>query len=127
VRLVLDRIWFGSDQLCGKRLQAALPEWLPHYEKEYGALALPLKEKLANISAATIDRLLSPVRYAKGIYFGRGSVKRSATFRKRQRRARQSDDSGLFRSPCERFVEPCFATICCVSMDDSALGSFIDS
>jgi hypothetical protein len=62
VRLVVERIWFGSDQLCGKRLQAALPEWLPNYKKEYGALALPLKEKLANISAATIDRLLSPVR-----------------------------------------------------------------
>jgi hypothetical protein len=25
VRLVLKRVWFGSDQLCGKRLKAALP------------------------------------------------------------------------------------------------------
>jgi hypothetical protein len=58
-------------QLCGKRLQAALPEWLPNYEKEYDALALPLKEKLANISAATIDRLLSQVR-AKARRKGRG-------------------------------------------------------
>jgi hypothetical protein len=33
LRLVLERIWFGSDQLCGKRLQAALPEWLPHTRK----------------------------------------------------------------------------------------------
>jgi hypothetical protein len=31
VRLVLERICLGSDQLCGKRLQAALPEWLPNY------------------------------------------------------------------------------------------------
>src|SRR6266516_4472838 len=69
---------------------------------------------------------IRPVRYAKGIYFGHGSVKRAATFCKRQRRARQSDYSGLFRSPCERFVEPCFATICCVSMDDSALCSLVD-
>src|SRR5213076_1898990 len=42
VRLVLKRIWFASDQLCGKRLKAALPAWLPHYEKEYGALCEPL-------------------------------------------------------------------------------------
>jgi hypothetical protein len=53
VRLVLKRIWFASDQLCGKRLKAALPQWLPHYEKEYGALAVPLKEKLEAISAAS--------------------------------------------------------------------------
>src|SRR5205809_7536395 len=56
VRLVLKRIWFASDQLCGKRLKAALPAWLPHYEKEYGALCEPLKEKLQAISAASIDR-----------------------------------------------------------------------
>ncbi len=63
VRLVLERIWFGSDQLCGKRLQAALPEWLPHYQKEYGALPLPLKEKLANISAAPRTAKRLPARY----------------------------------------------------------------
>jgi hypothetical protein len=74
VRLVLKRIWFGSDQLCGKRLKAALPEWLPHYEKEYGLLSLPLKEKLESISAATIDRLLAPVR-AKARAKGRGGTK----------------------------------------------------
>ena len=74
VRLVLKRIWFGSDQLCGKRLKAALPEWLPHYEKEYGPLSLRLKEKLEKISAATIDRLLSPVR-ARSRPKGRGGTK----------------------------------------------------
>jgi hypothetical protein len=66
VRLVLKRIWFGSDQLCGKRLKAALPDWLLHYEKEYGPLCLALKEKLEKISAATIDRLLSPGRSESG-------------------------------------------------------------
>jgi len=34
VREVLKRFWFGSDQLCGKRLKAALPAWLPHYAGE---------------------------------------------------------------------------------------------
>jgi hypothetical protein len=74
VRLVLKRIWFASDQLCGKRLKAALPQWLPHYEKEYGALAVPLKEKLEAISAASIDRLLAAVR-AKARPKGRGGTK----------------------------------------------------
>src|SRR5436309_8431128 len=74
VRLVLKRIWFASDQLCGKRLKAALPAWLPHYEKEYGALCEPLKEKLQAISAASIDRLLAPVR-AKARPKGRGGTK----------------------------------------------------
>jgi len=74
VRLVLKRIWFASDQLCGKRLKAALPQWLPHYEKEYGALAQPLREKLEAISAASIDRLLAPLR-AKARKKGRGGTK----------------------------------------------------
>lgn len=74
VRVVLKRLWFWSDQLCGKRLQAALREWLPHYEKEYGVLAESLKEKLAAISAATIDRLLEPAR-AKARPKGRGGTK----------------------------------------------------
>lgn len=74
MRFVLKRIWFGSDQLCGKRLKAALPEWLPHYEKEYGPLGLPLKEKLEKISPATIDRLLAAVR-AKARPKGRGGTK----------------------------------------------------
>jgi hypothetical protein len=58
VRAVLKRIWFASDQLCGKRLKAALPEWLPHYQSEYGVLSCGLRAKLKKISAATIDRLL---------------------------------------------------------------------
>ena len=74
VRVVLKRIWFASDQLCGKRLKAALSHWLPHYEKEYGALAEPLKKKLEAISAASIDRLLAPVR-ARARPKGRGGTK----------------------------------------------------
>jgi hypothetical protein len=55
VSVVLKRIWFASDELCGKRLKAALPHWLPHYQREYGALSELLQEKLRAISAATID------------------------------------------------------------------------
>jgi hypothetical protein len=74
LRAVLKRVWFASDQLCGKRLKAALPQWLPHYEKEYAALSELLKEKLEAISAATIDRLLRAVR-AKARPKGRGGTK----------------------------------------------------
>jgi len=74
VSVVLKRLRFASDQLCGKRLKAALPHWLPHYQREYGALSELLQEKLKAISAATIDRLLAPVR-AKTRPKGRGGTK----------------------------------------------------
>jgi hypothetical protein len=45
-----------------KRLVAALPLWLPFYEREYGSLPAALQTQLLNISPATIDRLLKPVR-----------------------------------------------------------------
>ena len=58
----LKRIWFATDQMCSKKLQAALPLWLPFYEQEYGALAAAVKTKLLAISPSTIDRTLRPVR-----------------------------------------------------------------
>ena len=50
--MVLRRIWLTSDQMCSKRLNAALPLWLPHYECTYGKLAQPLKAALLGLSAA---------------------------------------------------------------------------
>ncbi len=70
VRMVLKRIWFASDQLCGRWLKAGLP----HYEKEYGTLCDPLKKRLEAISAASIDRLLAPIR-ARARPKGRGGTK----------------------------------------------------
>ena len=58
----LKVIWLACEQLCSKRLKAALPLWLPFYEKEQGALAEPVRKKLLQISAATIDRLLKAER-----------------------------------------------------------------
>lgn len=65
----LKRIWFASDQLCGKRLKAAIPLWLPHYEDQYGSLADSVRVDLLTISAATLDRLLKPLRvqHPKGL------------------------------------------------------------
>ena len=57
---VVTHIWRVAEQLCGKRLVAALPLWLPHYAKHFNPL-LPCQRKLLNeVSAATLDRLLRP-------------------------------------------------------------------
>lgn len=56
---VLKRIWMASDQMCSKKLVAAIPLWLPFYDKK---LSNETAEKLLSISAATIDRLLAAIR-----------------------------------------------------------------
>lgn len=58
----LRTIWMASDQLCSKRLKAALPLWLPHYETSFQPLSADTLGLLDSISAATIDRLLKPIR-----------------------------------------------------------------
>jgi len=34
----LKRIWFATDQMCSKKLRAAIPLFLPFYEQEYGVM-----------------------------------------------------------------------------------------
>jgi len=58
----LKAIWLAAEQLCSKRLKAALPLWLPFYEQERGPLAAPVRKKLLQMSAASIDRLLKKER-----------------------------------------------------------------
>ena len=58
----LKRIWLLSDQLCGKRLKMALPLWLPYYGGAHGALDQAIYDGLLVVSAATIDRMLTPLR-----------------------------------------------------------------
>jgi hypothetical protein len=64
----LKRIWFATDQMCSKKLKAAIPLWLPFYEGEYEPLLPDVRQKLLVMSPATIDRLLKPLRalYKKG-------------------------------------------------------------
>ena len=59
---VLRRLWLATDQMCSKRLVVALPLWLPHYEMRFGTLDDLTRSKLMEISPASIDRLLKPVR-----------------------------------------------------------------
>lgn len=60
----LRRLWFATDQMCAKRLKAAIPLWLPFYEHEFGPLPQDVAAKLLCASAATLDRLLRPLRAA---------------------------------------------------------------
>jgi hypothetical protein len=60
--LALKRIWLATDQMCGKKLKAALPLWLPWYDTEFEPLASQLQQKLLAASPATLDRLLKPLK-----------------------------------------------------------------
>lgn len=66
--LPLKRIWFATDQMCSKKLKAAIPIWFPFYEGEFEPVPPLVAQKLLTISPATIDRLLKPLRalYKKG-------------------------------------------------------------
>lgn len=59
---ILKNIWFAMDQPCSKKLKAALPHWLPFYDSTYGEIDNVIKAKILSISAATIDRLLKPIK-----------------------------------------------------------------
>ena len=54
----LKRLWKASNLVCGKRLKVMISLWLPFDPH----VAPEARERLATISAATIDRLLAPVR-----------------------------------------------------------------
>ena len=55
---LLKRVWLASDQMCSKRLRAALPQWLPHL----GGCDPESQAQLLALSPATMDRLLQPLR-----------------------------------------------------------------
>ena len=65
-REVLKEIWLGSEQPCGKRLQPTVAIWLPDYEREHGPVVAPVRERLLQMSPATMDRLLKPCRVSQG-------------------------------------------------------------
>lgn len=63
VRDALVVLWEASDRICGKRLKPLIPLLIPAMER-HGHLALDevVRVRLHEISAATIDRVLAPVR-----------------------------------------------------------------
>lgn len=55
----LKRLWIASNLACGKRLKAMIPLWLPFDDTK---ISQTNQRLLLRISAATIDRLLTPLR-----------------------------------------------------------------
>ena len=63
VRDVVILVWEAWDRICGKRLKAALPHLIESMERHgHLDLAPEVRERLLAASAATLDRLLKPVR-----------------------------------------------------------------
>lgn len=58
----LKVLWMATDQMCSKKLVAAIPLWMPFYEAECEGLDSEVRTKLLSLSAATCDRLLAPSR-----------------------------------------------------------------
>jgi hypothetical protein len=80
VREALVVIWETADRICGKRLHAILPTLIEAMEC-HGHLKLDpsVRVRLLAVSAATIDRLLSPVRrQARGGKRRRVSAKKAS-------------------------------------------------
>jgi hypothetical protein len=77
----LKQIWLAANLPCSKRLKVILPLWLPGYAQFFGPLPSQVVRALKSISAATVDRLLSPVRiqYKKR---GRSTTKPGTLLRK---------------------------------------------
>ena len=63
VKEALIVMWEAADRICGKRLKAVLPDFVDAMER-HGHLNLDpeVRKQLLKVSAATIDRLLSPIR-----------------------------------------------------------------
>ena len=66
---ILKRIWIAAYLPCSKNLKAVIPIWIPSYQIEYGAIPDNTIKLLYQISPATIDRILKPVRIK---YTGKG-------------------------------------------------------
>ena len=63
VREALIQLWEVSDRVCGKRLQPMIAALLPSLERHRRvALDGPTRAQVLQVSAATIDRLLTDVR-----------------------------------------------------------------
>lgn len=63
VKEALVVVWEAADRICGKRLKSVLPQFVESLNR-HGHLLLDreVKRRLLTASAATIDRLLAPVR-----------------------------------------------------------------
>jgi hypothetical protein len=91
VRQALSVLWEVSDRVCSKRLKVMIPALLPALIR-HGKVAsdAALQRQLTTVSAATIDRLLEPVRLAAA----------------KGRRRAAGQNSAIRRAVPNRFVLP---------------------
>ncbi len=59
---VLVDLWLATNQMCSKKLKAAIPECLPYYEPENLELTDLDRGQLYRLSSSTIDRWLASYR-----------------------------------------------------------------
>ena len=59
VKNLLTEFWHALGRICSKRIQAALPEWLPAFEAARGSLPDDIRGLLLAMSPATIDRSIA--------------------------------------------------------------------
>jgi hypothetical protein len=108
VRQALGVLWEVSDRVCSKRLKAMIPALLPalirHGKIESDAA---LQTQLTTVSAATIDRLLEPIRLAAAKGRRRAAGQSSAI-----RRAVPIRTFGDWDDPVPGYVEVDFVAHC---------------
>jgi len=80
IQPVVQYIWLAAEQPCGKRLVPILRQWLPYYERRFERLSRGHRQLLAQISAATLDRLLASAR-AEQVSRGRCGTKPGSLLR----------------------------------------------
>jgi hypothetical protein len=61
----LEELWLFMNRPCSKLLQGNMPVWLPFYERQQ-RLSVETKKTLLQISPASIDRIMQPVRRKHG-------------------------------------------------------------
>ena len=62
---VLEALWLLINRPCSSLLKANIPLWLPFYTQD-NAISMETREKLLQISASTVNRLLKPSRRKYG-------------------------------------------------------------
>ena len=119
VREALSMLWEVSDRVCSKRLKAMIPVLLPALVR-HGKLDedAALHAQLAEVSPATIDRLVAPIRLAAAKGRRRAAGQSSAI-----RRAVPIRTFGDWNDPEPGYVEVDFVAHCGPQLS----GSFIQT
>ncbi|WP_250482342.1 hypothetical protein [Caballeronia sp. GACF5] len=122
VRAALITLWEAADQICGKRLKALIPTLIDSMTR-HGHLSLPkdLHQRLKQISAATIDRLLRGVREQA---FS-GQRRRAGGIGNAIRRAVPARTFTDWNDPLPGYLEVDFVEHCGGTKTDGVVHSFV--